>query len=148
MRNLIYTLLMIVLTCSTHETLADSSVLSAKDEQRYDKFIEKGNYELRWKNYNVALKFFLKAAELKPEEYTPWHNAGLATYNLKDYKSTIRYFNKALDQEPSSMQTLGLLLGAYYESKQYLEALAKILFTNSVLIISTRRRFTPSNCFT
>jgi tetratricopeptide (TPR) repeat protein len=49
------------------------------------------------KDYTSAATLFIKASNLDPGNYTFNENAGLSFFNLKEYKKSIPYFDKAIN---------------------------------------------------
>jgi type IV pilus assembly protein PilF len=85
-----------------------------------------GTFLCRQGQYLEAENYFLQAVKDVQYEHTAgaYENAGLCAAAIPDFAKASRYFNKALEQDPSRKQSLYELVNISYKEKHTDEALA------------------------
>lgn len=87
-----------------------------------------GAFLCRQSEYKQAEQYFLKAVADIQYEHTAgaYENAGLCVLAIPDEGKAIYYFNKALAQDPSSIQSLHELVKLNMKHGRYADALAQL----------------------
>jgi type IV pilus assembly protein PilF len=87
-----------------------------------------GAFLCRQGEYKEAEGYFLKAVADIQYEHTAgaYENAGLCALEVPDEAKAITYFNQALAQDPSSIQSLQELVKLHMKQGRYAEALAQL----------------------
>ena len=78
----------------------------AKDPKKFDAIRELGNMQYDQGNFNEAVKWYQKAAELEPANIEVKTDLGGALFNANRVDESIEQFRKSLEQEPNHPQSL------------------------------------------
>ena len=88
----------------------------------YDELLRQGKAYYNNKEYEEAIKYFQKAAELNPDDETNWSWLG-CSYNLNgNYEEAIRCLNKSVELNPDNDWNWAWLGNSYNKNCQFKEA--------------------------
>ena len=75
-----------------------------------------GNTACDDKEYNLSLKYYQKAIDLKPDCHEAWYNMGLAYYENGEFDTAIKKYEEAIKIKPDYHEALNNM-GISYEKK-------------------------------
>lgn len=90
-----------------------------ENKKVYDAFNFLGIIKLHQKDYNSALKYFLKVTEINPSHLIAMYNLGLTYQNLNNPDKAIINYSKVLKRQPDYMDALNNLGLIYKDKKEY-----------------------------
>lgn len=122
---------LIVLSYQTYkriEVWKDSLTLwnnAATREQTSPKvFMNRGTIYSDKQFYELAIKDFDKALELKTDYAEAFYNRGLAYFHLKNYSESIKDYSSAIISDPKLAEAWHNRAGTYFTIGKYKEALS------------------------
>ena len=89
-----------------------------------EELIETTNELIKYGEFEKAIELLEKNLELYEDQYPIFINLGKAYLKLEDIQTSIQYLNRALEILPENPETLELMGSAYFEAKDWDQALA------------------------